>query len=396
MKEYDFYKNPYLETGQYEVTKYITNAKDPKKIDLFFSNNIFYPGGGGQPRDTGSIIIDNTKFEILDSRKENDFIVLTIPKLENLPEKVTVKINLDRRKKLTIAHSSEHILFKVISSKFEDAKLIKINLDENVSEIFFESELFDPSFIKEIEQQANEIVQKKLPVASQFIPITKASEIKELRINKNRINEETIRIVKIGDFDVSACTGTHVTNTSEIPFIFVTNTNKSKNRIRLKFTNNIKLALEFASLSRDILIENNKQNLKEFVKNTINENQALKRDLRWLIKNIELFKQRNEETNVQKNNQILFLNLDDITKDLLNFIIKSLDRFILLSKINETNKAKIIIKGLSEEETKQIIDKLNLRGNLNKDIFQGVSENIGKEKIKRVLVETTKLELIQF
>ncbi|MDK2849366.1 MAG: alanyl-tRNA synthetase [Candidatus Woesearchaeota archaeon] len=377
---FDFHKDPYKDCGEYLVVKTETNPENKNLLDLYFTNNIFYPGGAGQPADKGWLEFNNSKIEIVAARKSNDYIILSIEKNKvkyELPKIVKVKININRRKKLTIAHSSEHILFKTILNKFPNAKNLKVKLGEEISEVFFECKDFDESVISEIEADANEIIKRELEVKSELFEKNESENIKELRIKKDRIKDNKVRVVKIGDFDISACAGTHVKNTKEIPFIFIVGINRKNNEIKLKFTNSSDVLFNFATLSRDLMQTYKKENLKEFLRNTIHQQSYLKRDLRWLIKNIENLKSTHE------NNIIRIINLEGITNDLQNFIIKNLNKIIIISRIPGTEKTKILIKGLEGYTINSLIRSFELKGNLNKEkaVFQGVSEKANPEKI---------------
>lgn len=88
--------------------------------------------------------------------------------------------------------------------------------------------------IAQIENQVNETILRNLPVAVEFVnrsQIPEGIDLSKLPENAS----ETLRIVKVGDYDVCACIGTHVTNTSEIGKFKIISTDFENGRLRIRF-----------------------------------------------------------------------------------------------------------------------------------------------------------------
>ena len=86
----------------------------------------------------------------------------------------------------------------------------------------------------EVERRVNEVIDRHLPVTIEFVPKAEAKEIVDL----SKLPEDasdTLRIVRIGDYDVCACIGAHVNNTSEIGHFKMLTYDYTDGRLRLRF-----------------------------------------------------------------------------------------------------------------------------------------------------------------
>ena len=86
----------------------------------------------------------------------------------------------------------------------------------------------------EVERRVNEVIDRHLPVTIEFVPKAEAKEIVDL----SKLPEDasdTLRIVRIGDYDACACIGAHVNNTSEIGHFKMLTYDYTDGRLRLRF-----------------------------------------------------------------------------------------------------------------------------------------------------------------
>ncbi|MEM5880191.1 MAG: alanine--tRNA ligase-related protein [Candidatus Aenigmatarchaeota archaeon] len=218
---------------------YEFEAKIEKIIDnyVILDRTAFFPTQGGQKYDTG--YIENSK--VIEVIKVGKTILHKVDSIENLKEGqiVKCKIDVERRKQLTIHHDSAHIILaaarKVLgkhvwqagAEKDVDKARIDITHFENLSE----------KQIEEIENYANEIVNKNLKIEKEILDRSEAEKKYGFRIYQGGyVPEKKIRIVKIGDIDIEACSGTHGNNTKEIGLIKIISTKKiSDDIIRIEF-----------------------------------------------------------------------------------------------------------------------------------------------------------------
>ena len=96
------------------------------------------------------------------------------------------------------------------------------------------SECPTPEQVQAIEDKVNEVIAAGLPVSVEFIPLTEAGAIVDLSKLPENVSD-TLRIVRIGDYDACACIGAHVANTSEIGRFRIISHDYSDGRWRVRF-----------------------------------------------------------------------------------------------------------------------------------------------------------------
>jgi alanyl-tRNA synthetase len=113
-------------------------------------------------------------------------------------------------------HTAEHILNQTMIRMFGCQRSKNSHIERKKSKCdYFLSHAPSPEEMAAIEQQVNRVIEAQLPVTIDFVPKEKASEFLDL----SKLPEDagdTVRVVRIGDYDACACIGLHVTNTSEI------------------------------------------------------------------------------------------------------------------------------------------------------------------------------------
>ena len=223
----------YLREWDATVTK-----ADGKYIVL--SSTAFYPNSGGQPWDEGAMIRDDGKeFRVVFTGKFGDAISHEVNQ-EGLRvgDKVHCSIDWQRRYLLMRYHTCAHIVSKVIRDD-TGAQITGNQLSLEKGRIDFSIEEFDKEKLASYEQKVNEIIQQNLEVKKYFLPREEALRMPELFSLKDKLPPEVkeMRIVEIGNFDRSACGGTHLNNTNEIGTVRFTDfSNKGKNKRRVYFT----------------------------------------------------------------------------------------------------------------------------------------------------------------
>lgn len=132
-------------------------------------------------------------------------------------------------------HTVEHILNQTMIRMFgcERSKNSHIERKKSKCDYILQQEPSNEQ-IKEIEDKVNETIDLHLPVTAFFV--TKDNVPPEVDLSKLPEDaSNTLRIVKVGDYDICACIGSHVENTSEIGRFKILNTDYSEGRLRLRF-----------------------------------------------------------------------------------------------------------------------------------------------------------------
>ncbi len=134
-------------------------------------------------------------------------------------------------------HSVEHILNATMVKTFGCPRSRTAHIEKKKSKCDYElSSCPTDEQIQAIEDKVNEIINQHLPVTIEFMPKEEAKDIVDLsKLPENA--SETLRIVRIGDYDACACIGLHVENTSEIDTfkIISHNYDEEKKVLRIRF-----------------------------------------------------------------------------------------------------------------------------------------------------------------
>jgi misacylated tRNA(Ala) deacylase len=194
----------------------------------------FYPTGGGQPHDAGSL--DN--LAVTDVRKDGDLVWHT---LAGEPPAVgaTVHgvIDWDRRYQLMRTHSAMHVLCGVIWNEWGKA-VTGGNMEPLEARMDFEFDPLPEGFAARVQDLVNEEIATDRAIEVSFLPRDTALEDEDLIRTKVNLIPETvkeIRVVDIVGLDKQADGGTHVHSTSEIGrFEVVKTESKGKGNKRLR------------------------------------------------------------------------------------------------------------------------------------------------------------------
>lgn len=132
-------------------------------------------------------------------------------------------------------HTAEHILNQTMIRLFgcERSKNAHIERKKSKCDYWLEAEP-TPEQIAQIENQVNETILRHLPITIELISRSQIPEGIDLsKLPEN--TSETLRIVKVGDYDTCACIGAHVANTSEIGKFKIISTDFENGRLRIRF-----------------------------------------------------------------------------------------------------------------------------------------------------------------
>lgn len=189
------------------------------KNGIITDQTVFYPTGGGQPGDTGTLTrADGSVIEIATTVKgeTQEQVVLVPANADNLPvvgEDVTLEINWEVRHRLMRMHSCMHLLSAVLTYPVTGGQVSdgKGRLDFDIPEATLDKE--------EINEKLNDLISKNLPVSFDWITDeeldSKPELVKTMSVQPPR-GSGKVRLIKIEDTDLQPCGGTHVKNTSEI------------------------------------------------------------------------------------------------------------------------------------------------------------------------------------
>jgi misacylated tRNA(Ala) deacylase len=215
-----------------EFTATVT-AVDTAKGAVALDQTAFYPGGGGQPSDAGTLTTDGQAWPVTRAKKQGTDVWHFLkgePPAVGTP--ITGAIDWDRRYQLMRVHTALHILCGVIWRDY-GASVTGGNMEPGRARMDFEFERMQKELVTEIEEKINLEVQAARPIKVAILPRHEAFQIPDLirtKINLLPAGITEVRTVEIVGLDLQADGGTHVANTSEVGLIKIIDY-RSKGRI---------------------------------------------------------------------------------------------------------------------------------------------------------------------
>ncbi len=181
----------------------------------------FYPGGGGQPCDFGTLTVAGVTYPVEKVKKQGDDVLHFLGGTESLPtpdSAVSGLLDWERRYQLMRTHSALHVLCGTVFRDY-GAKVTGGDMDPLKGRMDFEFENMRGDLVKAIEAATNLEVQQGREIRVKILPREEAFQIPDLIRTKINLLPEGIlqvRTVEIVGLDLQADGGTHVRNTSEI------------------------------------------------------------------------------------------------------------------------------------------------------------------------------------
>jgi len=212
---------------------------------VILSQTIFFPRGGGQNCDGGTI----AGIEVSDCYEENGEILHILPQPLDPGQAVHLAINFDNRLDHMQHHLAQHILSALMTHMYHNDTQ-SAHMEEGYGHIEIERPL-SPMELVELEQAANDIIAKDLPVKTAYYTPEEASKV---NVRGKITPHDMIRLVEIVGFDINACGGSHCRSTAGIEKIIICGTKSVRGLFRLYFKSG-KAAIEEEKLRTARLIE---------------------------------------------------------------------------------------------------------------------------------------------
>ncbi|MFB6070694.1 MAG: alanine--tRNA ligase [Halanaeroarchaeum sp.] len=206
--------------------------------DVVLDQTMFYPEGGGQPADHGTLATDESTVDVTDVQREDGVILHRTDENPGKGEFVRGQIDVERRRRLMRHHTATHVVIhaarQVLGDHVRQAGAQK-GVDSSRIDVTHFRRL-DRETVKEIERVANDIVTDDETVQQEWPDRNEAEEKYGFDLYQGGIPAgETIRLVHVAD-DVQACGGTHVRRTGEIGAIKILSTERVQDGVeRLTF-----------------------------------------------------------------------------------------------------------------------------------------------------------------
>ena len=206
----------------------VDTLSEGERGEIFVEKTPFYGEVGGQIGDTGIIENDSSLFDVWDTQKPLDDLFTHIGKMNkgkiSVGDTVALKVDDGIRRSIEANHSGTHVLQASLKRVLGD------HIKQSGSLVNAERLRFDFTHFAKIEDEemekveniANEYIRKNLPVGTEVLPIEEAMKTGATAVFDERYGER-VRIVKMGDFSMELCGGTHVLRTGDIGFLKIIN-----------------------------------------------------------------------------------------------------------------------------------------------------------------------------
>ncbi len=217
----------YFDTSEMNA-KVIGLFKDGVKVDFIddegevvFDKTNFYATSGGQICDIGLIENSNCSAEVVNVNKSTHKQNLHSVKVQfgkiKVGDEMTLKIDQERREKITKNHSAAHLLQKALqvvlgSHVHQEGSYVS---DTMVRFDFSHYEKMTQVQIRQVEKLVNEYISRNLKVETKILPLQEAKKLNAMALFDEKYGD-MVRVIDMGGESIEFCGGTHVSNTKEI------------------------------------------------------------------------------------------------------------------------------------------------------------------------------------
>jgi len=216
MTELFYHTDAYLQEFDALVTAVL-----PDERAVVLERTAFYPGGGGQPCDFGTLAVSGAIYEVAKVKKQGDDVLHFLSEASPLPAVGSAShgtLDWARRYKLMRTHTALHVLCGTVFRDY-GALVTGGEMEPLKGRLDFEFETMRGELVREIEKAINQEVQMGREIRVNILPRDEAFQIPDLIRTKINLLPEGIthvRTVEIVGLDLQADGGTHVRNTSEV------------------------------------------------------------------------------------------------------------------------------------------------------------------------------------
>ena len=232
----------YLENieAAYE-TKFSAKVIKSENESIVLDRTLFYPLGGGQNWDEGTLSGPNGPIDVLEVRGREDIIHnLGVDHQLEVGDEVIGEIDWERRYSHMRMHTAQHLVSGIAYELFNGVRTVGNQINTTHSRIDFNPISFDENMLVELTNKTNEIISLKYEVTDLTMMRNEINTIMPPeRTNMDLIPSfiDELRVVKIGDsLDLCPCAGTHISNISEIGEIsIISKKSKGKGTQRITY-----------------------------------------------------------------------------------------------------------------------------------------------------------------
>jgi len=226
----------YHDSFLYNFDAEIRSVVETPRPAVILDRTAFYPTSGGQIHDTGWLVVEDDKHdvtEVVDAEDGRVVHYLDAP-LKNVQPGAKVRGEIDpaRRRDHMQQHSAQHVLSAAFVRLF-NMPTVSFHMADDYCSIDLDTPALNQDQIESAERLANEVVTENRGVDIRFVT---RDEAVKLGLRKLPPTErDQLRLIDIRDFDLTACGGTHVSNTGQIGSILLRKSEKVRQGYRVEF-----------------------------------------------------------------------------------------------------------------------------------------------------------------
>ncbi len=279
--------------NEVKITRWrkVSSKKAGTFYQIVLDHTPFYPEGGGQVGDKGTLASANEKIDIIDTKKENNLILHLAKKLpENIDGVFTAKVNTDLRNAAAKNHSATHLLHQALRT------ILGTHVEQKGSLVSPDYLRFDFSHfakltteeITQIEDFVNQRIADKLTlVERRNIPYQQAIDEGAIALFGEKYGDD-VRAIRFGE-SMELCGGIHVSNTADIWSFKITSEGAVAAGVRRIEAITGQAVKDFYKGQENTLGEiksilKNPQDSLKAIESLYNENEQLKKQIETLLK----------------------------------------------------------------------------------------------------------------
>ena len=349
-----------------EILRY-RQIKQKNKVlyQIVLDQTPFYAEMGGQVGDTGWLIADDEKIDVIDTKRENNLPVHLVTKLpKDVTATFTAKINVKKRIQCECNHSATHLLHEALR------EVLGTHVEQKGSYVSPDSLRFDFSHfqkvtdeeIRKVEILVGEKIRANFPLEEhRNMPIAEAKALGAMALFGEKYGDE-VRVVKYGS-SVELCGGTHIPATGMIGSLRVIGESSIAAGVRRIEAVTAEGAEQFVYAQQDLIRElralmNHMPNLAQAMKKSIEENAEMKKQIEDYIREKSMRLKEEIVAKVSESNGIKVMqfvgkaNADAMKNVAFQIKAETTDSFVFVAGIIDDNKCTLMLM-LSDDLVKE-------------------------------------------
>ena len=349
-----------------EILRY-RQIKQKNKVlyQIVLDQTPFYAEMGGQVGDTGWLIADDEKIDVIDTKRENNLPVHLVTKLpKDVTATFTAKINVKKRIQCECNHSATHLLHEALR------EVLGTHVEQKGSYVSPDSLRFDFSHfqkvtdeeIRKVEILVGEKIRANFPLEEhRNMPIAEAKALGAMALFGEKYGDE-VRVVKYGS-SVELCGGTHIPATGMIGSLHVIGESSIAAGVRRIEAVTAEGAEQFVYAQQDLIRElralmNHMPNLAQAMKKSIEENAEMKKQIEDYIREKsmrlkeEIVAKASERNGIKVMQFVGKANADAMKNVAFQIKAETTDSFVFVAGIIDDNKCTLMLM-LSDDLVKE-------------------------------------------